>query len=229
VGVKLRSGGQRELAGFTRPTGREVGLLLAVGCLVLAVSLAALGPSSWRIGLLGEWVTYLLLALALISWQPLRLVLAATSRLQRTAVVAGLLLLALGQFVGGGRQTFPLVRFQMFTDPAASTLRQYHYLGHTSSGAGVPVDPVALYPSLDRGRFEGKLVRTAEAALQDGPRSEAARTYDELLLALLERYNLGTDDPIVRIDTYTVDVPLDPPPRDPLTTRGTRVWSVDTR
>ena len=225
--MKQRFGGRGGLAGFTRPTGREVGLLLAVGCLVLAVSLAALGPSRWRIGLVGEWVSYLLLALALISWRPLRSVLAGSSRLQRTAVVACLLLLALGQFIGGGRQTFPLVRFQMFTDPAASTLRQYHYLGHTRSGAGVPIDPVALFPSLDRGRFEGKLVQTAEAALQDGPRSAAASTYDELLLALLDRYNLGTDDPIVRIDTYAIDVPLDPPPRDPLSTAGTRVWTVD--
>jgi hypothetical protein len=227
--MKQRFGGQRELAGFTRPTGREVALLLAVGCLVLAISRAALGPSWWRIGLVGEWVTYLLLALALLAWRPLRSVLARISRLQRTAVVACLLLLALGQFIGGGRQTFPLVRFQMFTDPAASTLRQYHYLGHTRSGAGVPVDPVALFPSLDRGRFEGKLVQAAEAALQDGPRSEAATTYDEILLALLERYNLGTDDPIVRIDTYAVDVPLDPPPRDPLPTGGVRVWSVAAR
>jgi hypothetical protein len=227
--MKQETGGQRELAGFSRPTGREVALLLAVGCLVLAIALAALGPSSWRIGLVGEWVTYLLLALALISWQPLRSVLAGTSRLQRTAVVACLLLLALGQFIGGGRQTFPLVRFQMFTDPAASTLRQYHYLGHTRSGAGVPIDPVALFPSLDRGRFEGKLVQAAKAALRDGPRSEAARTYDEILLALLERYNLGTDDPVVRIDTYAIDVPLDPPPRDPFSTGGTPVWSVDTR
>src|SRR4030095_6418958 len=73
--MKQETGGQRELAGFSRPTGREVALLLAVGCLVLAIALAALGPSSWRIGLVGEWVTYLLLALALISWQPLRSVL----------------------------------------------------------------------------------------------------------------------------------------------------------
>jgi hypothetical protein len=225
--MNLESGSSRGSAGFVRPNGREVGLLLAVGVFVLAISLAALGPDSWRIGLVGEWFTYMLLALALLSWRPLRSTLGNTSRFQRAAVVTCLLLLALGQFVGGGRQTFPLARFQMFTDPAASTLRQYHYLGHTESGSSVPVDPVALFPSLDRGRFEGTLVRAAEAALRDGPHSEAARTYDEILMALLKRHNLGTDDPIIRIDTYAIDVPLDPPPRDRVRTGGTRIWSVE--
>jgi hypothetical protein len=227
--MKQESGSPGGLASFARPARRDVGLLLAVGFLLLAISLAALGPRWWRIGLVGEWMTYMMLALALISWRPFRWVLGAISRMQRTAVVACLLLLALGQFLGGSRQTFPLARFQMFTDPAASALRQYHYLGHTRSGASVSMDPVALFPSLDRGRFEGKLVQAAEAAIRDGPHSEAARTYDEILMALLKRYNLATDDPIIRIDTHALDVPLDPPPRDGVSTGGTRIWSVDAK
>jgi hypothetical protein len=222
-------GNERALASFAYPTGREIGLLVAVGIFVLAISLAALGPRWWRIGLVGEWVTYMLLAFAILSWRPFRSVLARTSRGQRTAVAATLLLLALGQFVGGGRQTFPLVRFQMFTDPAATELRQYHLLGVTKTGERIPVDPVVLFPSLDRGRFEGKLGQTTEAALEDGPGSDAANTYEGILMALLERHNKSARNPIVRLDVYALDLPLDPPPRDRVAAGGARVWSVEAK
>jgi hypothetical protein len=212
--------------GFTRPSGREVAVLVGAAVLVLAVSLAALGREWWRVGLLGEWATYLLLALVVLSWQPFRSALARSGRGQRAAVVAILVLLGLGQFIGGGRQTFPLVRFQMFTDPAATEKTQYHFLGVARSGATLQVDPVRLYPSLDRGRFEGKLVQTTQAAIRDGPGSSAAGTYDRLLSALLERHNLDARDPIVRLDVYAVDQQLDPPPRGREPVRAVRVWSV---
>jgi hypothetical protein len=213
--------------GFARPSRREFAALLAIAVLVLAISLAVLGREWWRIGLLGEWLTYLALALAVQSWRPFRSVLARSGQGRQAAVVAILVLLALGQFIGGGRQTYPLVRFQMFTDLAATQLTQYHLLGVTRSGATVQVDPVALYPSLDRGRFEGKLVQMTEAAVQDGLGSDAADTYERLLSALLKRHNLGARDRIVRLDVYAVDQRLDPPPRGRQPVRAVRVWSVE--
>jgi hypothetical protein len=213
--------------GFARPGAREVAALVATAILVLVASLAALGREWWRVGLLGEWATYLLLALVLLSWRPFRSALARSGRGRQAAVFTILFLLALGQFIGGGRQTFPLVRFQMFTDPAATQLTQYHFLGVTRSGATVQVDPVGLYPSLDRGRFEGKLVQMTEAAIDHGPGSDAADTYERLLSALLHRHNLGARDPIIRLDVYGVDQRLDPPPRGREPVRALRVWSVE--
>jgi hypothetical protein len=201
--------------------------LVATAVLILVISLAALGREWWRVGLFGEWATYLLLALAVLSWQPFRSALARSGRGRQAAVIGVLVLLGLGQFIGGGRQTFPLVRFQMFTDPAATEQTQYHFLGVARSGAKVQVDPVRLYPSLDRGRFEGKLVQATEAAIQDGPGSTAADTYERLLSALLERHNLGARDPIVRLDVYAVDQWLDPPPRGRQPVRAVHVWSVE--
>jgi hypothetical protein len=194
--------------------------------LVLAVSMAALGSRWWRLGLVGEWVTYMVLAFALLSWRPLRSALAGSGRLQRLAVVACLLVVALGQFVGGGRHTFPFVRFAMFTDASTPDAHYYAYLGVSQAGRTVQLDPVDLYPSLDRGRFDGRLFGSAEAAVADGPGSDAARAYDQLLLAILARHNLDAADPLVRLDVYTVDADVDPPPRGRTAVRTTRVWSV---
>jgi hypothetical protein len=200
--------------------------LVAVGVAVLVLSLVALGPKWWRVGLVGEWGGYLLVALAILSWLPFRSALARTGRGSKAAVVTCFLLLALGQFLGGGRQAFPLSRFQMFTDPAPSVAHQYRYVGVSTTGRTVAVDPVRLFPSLDRGRFDGKLIQTAQAAIQGGPGSGAAETYDGILTALLERYNANARDKLARLEVYTVDAPLDPPPRDRVAVEATRVWSV---
>jgi hypothetical protein len=213
--------------GFARPAIGEGGILAGVGLLVLLAAAAALGPRWWRPGLVGEWATYMVLAFAVLSWQPFRSAVGRGGRLQRAAVAGCLLLLALGQFVGGGRHTFPFVRFAMFTDPGPAEARYYSYLGLTRSGRSVQVDPVALYPSLDRGRFAGRLSDSAEAAIAGGSGSPAGEAYDDLLSALLRRGNLGRDDPLVRLDAYLVHAALDPPPRHRTAVAAERVWSVE--
>jgi hypothetical protein len=212
---------------FVRPTVREEVVLASVGLLVLLAAAAALGHRWWRPGLVGEWATYMVLAYAVLSWRPFRSAVARSGR-RRVAIAGCLLLLVLGQFVGGGRHTFPFVRFAMFTDPAGPPdARWYSYLGLTRAGRSVQVDPVALYPSLDRGRFVGRLFDSAEAAVADGSGSAAGEAYDDLLLALLRRENLGRGDPLVRLDVYLVHADLDPPPRHPTAVAAERVWSVE--
>lgn len=212
---------------FMRPPRRESVALVATGIMVLVVSAAVLGPRWWRLSLLGEWATYMLLAVAVLAWRPFRSAVARTGRRERVAVVAAFLLLALGQFIGGSRLTFPLVRFQMFTDATSSQTRQYHYLGFSKTGDPMSVDPVELFPSLDRGRFEGRLQQTVEAAVKDGPGSDAATTYEGILSALIARYNMSAKDPLVRLEVRAVDLSLDPPPRDRVAASGTLVWSVE--
>jgi hypothetical protein len=213
--------------GFARPTIVEGGMLAGAGLLVLLAAAAALGRRWWRPGLVGEWATYMVLAYAILSWQPFRSAVARSGRPQRAAIAGCLLLLVMGQFVGGGRHTFPFVRFAMFTDPGPQDARYYSYLGLTRAGRSVQVDPVALYPSLDRGRFVGRLFDSAEAAVADGSGSAAGEAYDDLLLALLRRENLGRGDPLVRLDVYLVHADLDPPPRHPTAVAAERVWSVE--
>jgi hypothetical protein len=212
---------------FMRPPRRESVVLAATGVVVFVVSAAVLGPRWWRLSLLGEWATYMLLAFVVLAWRPFRLAVARTGRRERIAVTAAFLLLALGQLIGGSRLTFPLVRFQMFTDATSSQTRQYYYLGISKTGDTTSIDPVELFPSLDRGRFEGRLQQTVEAAVEDGPGSDAAATYEGILSALIARYNLGAKDPLVRLEVRAVDLSLDPPPRDRVAVRGTLVWSVE--
>jgi hypothetical protein len=169
----------------------------------------------------------MVLAYAILCWRPFRSAVAGNGRLQRAAVAGCLLLLVLGQFVGGGRHTFPFVRFAMFTDPGPPDARYDSYLGLTRAGRSVQVDPVALYPSLGRGRFAGRLAESAEAAIAGGRGSAAGQAYDDLLLALLRRQNLGRDDPLVRLDVYRVHADLDPPPRRRTAVAAERVWSVE--
>jgi hypothetical protein len=97
--------------GFARPTVREGGILAGIGLLVLLAAAAALGRRWWRPGLVGEWATYMGLAYAILSWRPFRSAVAGSGRLRRAAVAGCLQLLVMGQFVGGGRHTFPFVRF----------------------------------------------------------------------------------------------------------------------
>jgi hypothetical protein len=215
--------------GFARPKAHEAGILVAVGVLVLLVSWVALGARWWRAGFVGEWATYMVLAYTVLSWRPFRSVAARIGRAQKAAILACLMLLAIGQFIGGGRQTFPFVRFAMFTDAGPQEARYYTYLGVSKAGRSIQLDPVALYPSLDRGRFDGRLFGAAEAAIAAGPGSDAARAYDDLLLALLERHNLSAGDPLVRLDVYLVDAPLEPLPRHRTGVRAQRVWSVEAR
>jgi hypothetical protein len=202
-------------------------VLVVVGVGVLAVSMAALGARWRRAGLVGEWATYMVLAFAILSWRPFRAVLAGSGRVQRLAVVGCLFLLALGQFVGGGRHTFPFVRFAMFTDPAETEAHYYTYVGVARSGRTVPLDPVDLYPSLDRGRFDGRLELSLEAAREEGPGSDAARDYDQLLTAIVTRHNRDAADPLVRLEVYTVEADIDPPPRERTAVTTTRVWSLE--
>jgi hypothetical protein len=225
----LEERGRADDQGFVRPTSREEGILACAGLLVLLVATAALGHRWWRPGLVGEWATYMVLAYAILSWRPFRSTVARSGRRQRVAVAGCLLLLVVGQFVGGGRHTFPFVRFAMFTDPGPPDARYYSYLGLTRAGRSVQVDPVALYPSLDRGRFAGRLVESAEAAIARGSGSAAGEAYDDLLLALLRRQNLGRHDPLVRLDVYLVRADLDPPPRHRTAVAAGRVWSVGAR
>ena len=220
--ARRRAGDQ----GFVRPRGREEGILLGAGLLVLLVAATALGHRWWRPGLVGEWATYMVLAYTVLAWRPFRSTVARSGRRQRVAVAGCLLLLVMGQFVGGGRHTFPFVRFAMFTDPGPPDTHWYSYLGLTRAGRSVQVDPVALYPSLDRGRFAGRLFDSAEAAIAGGSGSAAGGAYDDLLLALLRRQNLGRDDPLVRLDVYLVHADLHPPPRHRTAVAAGRVWSV---
>ena len=213
--------------GFARPTSREAMTLAGCGLLVLLGAWAALGQRWWRLGLVGEWATYMALGVVLLSWRPFRSVVSRSGWLQKAAVVACFLLLAVGQFIGGGRQTFPLVRFAMFTDPGPQAARYHTYLGVTRTGRQVEVDPVALYPSLARGSFAGQIILSGDAAIAGGPGSDAGRAYDDLLLALLKRQNMGRDDQLVRLDVYLVQAGLDPPPRHRSAVRAQRVWSVE--
>jgi multisubunit Na+/H+ antiporter MnhB subunit len=213
--------------GFARLTSREGAILAGVGLVVLLAAAAALGGRWWRPGLVGEWATYMVLAYAILRWQPFRSAVGRSGRPQRAAVAGCLLLLVLGQFVGGGRHTFPFVRFAMFTDPGPPDARYFSYLGLTRAGRSVQVDPVALYPSLDRGRFAGRLVDSAEAAIAGGSGSAAGEAYDDLLLALVRRENVGRDDPLVRLDVYLVHADLDPPPRRRTAVAAQWVWSVE--
>ena len=228
--MKTRRDTRELLAGqgdFIRPSRREIGWLLVAGSAILSLSMAALGPQWRRIGLIGEWATYMTFALVILAWRPFRSALAQTRRLEVAAVVASLLLMALGQFVGGGRHTYPLVRFQMFTDATSSEVHQYHYLGITNTGERLSLRPVQLFPSLDQGRLDGKLVQSLDLAIRNGPGSDAAKNYDALLLALVKRHNLSAPNKIIRLDVYDVDARLDPPPRKRVDVEGVRVWSVE--
>ena len=212
---------------FARPASRERAILAGIGLVVLLAAAAVLGRRWWRPGLVGEWATYMALAYAVLSWRPFRWAVAGSGRRPRAAVAGCLLLLVMGQFVGGGRHTFPFVRFAMFTDPSPADARYYSYLGLTRAGRSVQVDPVALYPSLDRGRFAGRLFDSAEAAIAGGSGSAAGQAYGDLLRSLLRRENLGRGDPLVRLDVYLVHADLDPPPRHRTAVAAGRVWSVE--
>ena len=126
-------------------------MLLAVVTVAVSLGLVTL-MGYWRTGLAFEALWYLTLCALFSAATPIRNLLGSLTTLQRaTLTIFGVGLLA-AQFVGGGRHTYPLVRWAMFTDvrlDASATI----FEGVRQSGVRIRIEPAELVPSLSNGRF----------------------------------------------------------------------------
>lgn len=215
------------IVGFEKPTKREVELLILVSSCILAISALALGEKWWRSGFLGEWLTYFLTAIAILCWQPIRRALSEIDRRVSVITIVWISLLVLGQFIGGGPHIFPLVRFNMFSDSPRAVLTHYHYIGVTAEGSSSRVDPVQLYPSLVKIHETFSQHRKIQEAIELGPSSHSWRALDQLMLAMLARYNRTHSAPLIRLELYAITTPTyrNLPTRTAV--NAVRIWAVE--
>jgi hypothetical protein len=149
----------------------------------VVVGFALLGPSRWRWGLVGEAVSYLGLGLGLVCWRPFRRLLAALPARGRRLPPAVLVLLLLGQLVGGSRLAFPLSRFSMYTDELSATEVSYAVEAVGAGGERVVVSDPSLFPSWRRDRFASLVERIAE---DEVPGDGGCRGFPELARTVAE-------------------------------------------
>jgi hypothetical protein len=95
----------------------------------------------------------LALALGLASITKLRAVFAQTPQMLGALLAASAVLVVFGQLGGGGRHFFPLVRFNVYTDPIGEDLSFADLQRVTADGDRVLVSGLELLPSLENGRF----------------------------------------------------------------------------
>jgi hypothetical protein len=151
-----------------------------------------------------EAVWYLLLVMVFVAIRPFKDMIARLPRgYQLSLLVFGLALLS-AQFLGGGRHTYPVVRWAMFNDPVFEA-RATIYVGVTTSGERVLLHPMSLVPSLRNGRFTSKLRFSYEAAaaasLSEGATKEESTEFDQLLRSLARIHNRSnTEDPILAVE-----------------------------
>ena len=102
--------------------GRRLAIAITMLWLVAALpGLAVLTHGHVSMGPLGEALSYLALAMALASITKLRAVFAQTPRPLGALLAASAVLVVFGQLGGGGRYVYPLVRFNVYTDPILTT------------------------------------------------------------------------------------------------------------
>ena len=118
-----------------------------------------------------------------------------------------------GQLGGGGRYVYPLVRFNVYTDPISDDVSFVDLQGVTADGDRMLVSGPELFPSLRSGRFDSfhtTLLSASGVNSKEGPdeRSRGFDNYRRFLLSLVDRYN---DDhssrPIVALEAVTHNVP----------------------
>jgi hypothetical protein len=183
--------------------------LPVVGAITIALSLAILALTGiWRARFVAEAVWYLALLLFFSALQPFRSLMASLPRpYQLTFLAFGLALLS-AQFVGGGRHTYPMVRWAMFNDPVVQP-KVVLYEGISASGERVLLRPMNLVPSLRNGRFTSKLRQAYQAAVT-APPSDGSTEFDKLLRSLARIRNLSQlNDPIVSVEVFEHTLPPD--------------------
>jgi hypothetical protein len=193
---------------FTKPTFAAFALPV-LGAATIALGLVTVRVTGWwRPGLAVEGFWYCALLITFSAIPQFRLMFRKLSRGQQLALLSFSVALLAGQFVGGGGDTFPIVRWAMYTSPV-SQASAVVYEGITQSGDRVLLRPAELVPSLAHGRFESKLQRAYESSLQSSfPRGTTQ--FDELLRSIALIYNRGgTHDPIVAVEVFDYSVPTE--------------------
>jgi len=134
----------------------------------------------------------------------------------RVILLASVLLMGIGQFVGSSERTYPLAHWHMFSSANPAHRYGLHVVeGTTNSGQRVRLVPGALFPSVSRHLLTFNLQRTFNRI----PRSPAIRTMtaaqrlraEQALAALARRYNrMHPDDPLVGVEVMRVRLRFDP-------------------
>jgi hypothetical protein len=180
--------------------------LIALGGLIIATSIATMAAAGWwRAGLLVEGCWYLALIWGISTYRPFRF-LGQVDVAQRAVLACFAFTLLAAQFAGGGRHTFPLVRWAMYTDPAPAA-QAVVYEGLTGAGKSALLRPAALVPPLGRGRFGSKLRYAYDASQRTS--SPGHTELDQLLRTLAVLYNRSNPaSPIVAVLVVEYTVPV---------------------
>lgn len=171
--------------------GRARTRLTITVALASVVGLAALWYTGWLgedPGILFEAVLYPVLAWSLASADHLRADILSLPRRTRSLLLLLVGLAVTAQFVGGGGDVYPGVRWAMFSDEVTQ-VSGAAVIVTTSDGTSEVIQPATLFGSLRNGRGESLAARLDPDDLDDLLASYAAR-YGEL--------NPGAD--VTRID-----------------------------
>lgn len=177
------------------PSPRLVASIVALWFVAAVPGLAVLVDRDFRLGAFGEALSYLILALVLASVTPLRAVFAQLSRPLGAVLVAGAVLMLFGQLGGGGRHVFPLVRFNVYTDPVGDAVSFTKLEGVTRAGDRVLVYGDDVFHALKNGRFRSfhsSLLRATgltSGRATDGRHDSQLDDYRRFLLGVLRQYN----------------------------------------
>ena len=175
---------------FSWPSRRLAGAITTLWFVAAVPGLAVLMRRNPRLGPLGEALSYLVLALALASVTALRAAFAQLSRSLGALLVVAAVLMLFGQLGGGGRQFFPLVRFNVYTDSPDSVVHQLEGLTKTGNRCCIRrrrlhlwAGPLQLYTSLLRA------TGLSSGTATDGRHDSAVDDYRRFLLAIIRQYN----------------------------------------
>jgi len=182
-------------------------LIFLIAILTIAIALAVLPQRWWRIGLISESLWYLAVLWFLINYRPLWIQCARLPT--RYIVVIALFSVGFlgGQYLGGGRLTYPFVRWAMYTDQIARPT--YHiYVGVLDSGERVLLHPEQLFSSLRNGKIQS-LLRSALKQMAEKKKNEnlhiGSTELDGLLNAMATVWNEGKrGSPILAIEVFEV-------------------------
>jgi hypothetical protein len=180
---------------FSRPSRRLVMAITVLWGVAAVPGLAVQTHRHLRVGALAEAVSYLALALGLASVTGVRRTFSRLARLPAAILVLGAVLVTFGQLGGGGRHFFPLVRFNVYTDPIPDNADFTNLEGVTGDGSRVVVSGAEVFHSLENGRFgsfHGRLFSASgipSGRAADGRHDAAVDDYRRFLLSILRQYN----------------------------------------
>jgi len=168
-----------------------------------------------RPGAVLEALSYLGLALALASITAVRATFSRVARVPAAILVLGAVLVVFGQLGGGGRHTFPLVRFNVYTDEIGDDASDFTtYEGVRADGSRALLQGDHVFHSLENGRFGSFQSHLFSASgigsgrATDGRHDAAVDDYRRFLLGVLRQYNAEhSDRPIVALDIVAHDAP----------------------